>query len=249
MNVVAIVQARMSSTRMPGKAMAELCGMPMIKVLLTRLSLVEGVNKIVVATTTSIHDDVLVNWLTSNGYSVFRGDEQDVLSRIWECATIEDADVVVRVTADDPLKDPEIIEMAIIEFLENKDLDYLSNTIKPTYPEGLDIEVFKIQALNLAFIESNLKSEREHVTPYIWKNPNKFKIKNFEMSPDLSHWRWTVDHDEDLQFVKKIFSNFGNRVNVSFKDVIDYLNKNPDVLKINQGTRRNDGYYNSLEKD
>lgn len=246
MNTVAIVQARMGSTRLPGKVLAELCGMPMLGFLLQRLRLAKELDEIIVATTTSDEDDLLVDWLKSNGVSYFRGSEYDVLDRFWRCARIHSADVVVRVTADDPLKDPEIIGRALAELHATEGIDYVSNTIKPTFPEGLDIEVFTFQALSRAHKEATLLSEREHVTPYIWKNPKQFVLRCFEMEPNLSSWRWTVDKPEDLVFIRTIMSHFRNEINTSYKDIIRLILNKPELTEINSGTIRNEGYLKTI---
>lgn len=249
MKTVAIVQARMGSTRFPGKIIAELCGQPMIAVLLHRLHLVSGIDEIVVATTNDPQDNALVELLSKLGTPYFRGSEDDVLDRFWQCAKAYDADLVVRVTADDPLKDPVIIERALDEFHARTGVDYVSNTITPTYPEGLDIEVFSFAALDRAAKEANLPSEREHVTPYIWKNTDKFSVYCFGMQPDLSDWRWTVDKPEDLLFVRTLLSYFNDNIETSYKDVIKLLNEKPELRQINAGTVRNEGYLKSISME
>ena len=246
MNTIAIVQARMGSSRLPGKVLAEICGKPMLGFLLQRLRQTAGLDKIVVATTTSDEDDVLVNWLESNGVSYFRGSENDVLDRFWHCARIHKADAVIRVTADDPLKDPEIIGRALSELRAVEGTDYVSNTIRPTFPEGLDIEVFTFQALTRAHKKATLQSEREHVTPFIWKNPDQFNLRCFEMDPNLSSWRWTVDKPEDLAFIRTVMSHLGNEINVSYKDIISLILSKPELAQINSGTVRNEGYLKTL---
>jgi spore coat polysaccharide biosynthesis protein SpsF len=246
MNTIAIVQARMGSTRLPGKVLAEICGVPMLGFLLQRLSRSAELDRTVVATTTNDHDDLLVDWLESNGVSYFRGSENDVLDRFWQCARIHEADVVVRVTADDPLKDPEIIDQALSELRAAVGIDYVSNNIRPTFPEGLDIEAFTFQTLTRAHQQATLQSEREHVTPYIWKNPNQFNLRCFEMEPNLSSWRWTVDKPEDLTFIRTVMSHFGNEINTSYKDIIRLILTKPELAQINSGTVRNEGYLKTI---
>jgi len=246
---VAIVQARMGSSRLPGKVLANLCGQPMLAVLLHRLSLAIGLDEIVVATTNAQTDNVLVDWLISNNVAFFRGSESDVLERFWSCAKKYKAELVVRITADDPLKDPKIVTKAIDEFKSRINVDYVSNTIHPTYPEGLDVEVFSFSALDLAYRESRLISEREHVTPYIWKNPDKFGLYCFKMKPDLSHWRWTVDKPEDLIFIKKVLALLNNNIDVGYEEIIDLIQRNPELARINSNTVRNEGYLNTISKE
>lgn len=249
MKVVAIVQARMSSTRLPGKVLSELCGTTMLGVLLHRVGTTPGIDEVVVATTTNPADDVLVAWLEGEKIPCFRGDESDVLDRFWRCANEKNAEVIVRITADDPLKDPSVTGKAIAEFLSRPGIDYVSNTLKPTYPEGLDIEVFSLSALARAHEAAVLPSEREHVTPYIYKNPDKFSVFCFEMQPDLSDWRWTVDKPEDLLFVKKVFGYFDNDIDVGYERIIDLIREKPELAEINAGTIRNEGYIESIQKE
>lgn len=247
LKTIAIVQARMGSSRYSGKVLAELCGKPMIGVLLHRLELTKGLDGVVVATTVDPTDDILVRWLESEGVPYFRGSVNDVLDRFWRCATEFAAEIIVRITADDPLKDPEVVGRAIDQIRSSNDLDYVSNTINPSYPEGLDVEVFTIEALCRANSEATLPSEREHVTPYIWKNPHKFSILNFEMSPNLSSWRWTVDKPEDLIFVRDVLRHFDDDIEISYKNVIDLIMEKPELAVINSGTVRNEGYLKSID--
>lgn len=242
LKVVAIVQARMSSTRLPGKVLRELCDRPMIEVILDRTQMCKAIDSVVVATTVDSSDDVLVNWLKHKQIPIFRGSVSDVLDRFYKCAEVYEADIVIRVTADDPLKDAEIIQEALDLILESDDLDYVSNTINPTYPEGLDIEVIKFTALQRAALEASLASDREHVTPYIWRNPDKFNLRSFHMTPDLSSWRWTVDKPQDLTFMNCVFNSFGSNHLISYRDVIQLIRENPSMQTINSGTMRNEGY-------
>ena len=249
LKVLAIIQARMGSKRFPSKIMAELCEMPMIEVLVRRLQRAKLLDQIVVATTTESSDDVLCKWLKNNNLEYFRGSENDVLDRFYRCAKVYQPNVIVRITADDPLKDPEIIDQAISDFLSFVDVDYYSNTLQPTFPEGLDIELFTFEALQRAHECAALSSEREHVTPYIWKHPEKFSIKGFEMEQDLSHWRWTVDKPVDLIFIQSVMGVLNNDIYASYRNVIDVINNHPELSTINTGTVRNEGYINSLASE
>ena len=248
MKIVAIIQARMGSTRLPNKVMADIHGRPMLKVLVDRLRFSLMLNEIVVATTINLEDDILQSWCLSEGILCFRGSVDDVLSRFYYCAKQLNADIIVRITADDPLKDSSIVDQLISRIISNSNLDYCSNTIIPTYPEGLDVEVFTFEALQIAFQEAKLVSEREHVTPFIWKNSNKFCIESFEFDRNLSHWRWTVDKAEDLEFIRKLMGAFEKKLNISYLDIIAYIEKNPDILEINTlKTTRNEGYLKSIK--
>jgi spore coat polysaccharide biosynthesis protein SpsF len=247
MKTVGIIQARMGSNRLPGKVLADVHGRPMLKWLLDRLYSVKLIDEIIVATTLSPEDDGLADWLCENNVEYFRGSEDDVLERFYECAKKYEANLVVRITADDPLKDPGIIAQAITIVLENPEVDYCSNSINPTYPEGLDIEVFRFSALEKSFQEAQLSSEREHVTPYIWKNPDLFKVTSFEFDRNLSYWRWTVDKPDDLQFVRAVYQEFINQPLVPFSEIISFLEKHPKIIEINIASAvRNEGYLKSL---
>ncbi len=249
MSAVAIIQARMGSTRLPGKVLADICGQPLLRRLIQRVVAVPQIDDVVVATTTESTDDVLSNWCIENSISVFRGSPDDVLDRFWQCAQRHKSEFIVRVTADDPLKDSEIIGKALELCNSTPEVDYASNTLEPTYPEGLDIEVMRYRALERAANEARLPSEREHVTPYIWKHPDIFVLRNFGMQPDLSNWRWTVDKPADLELVRRIYAQFSDQPLVSYRDVIAWLNDHPEILAINSGTIRHEGYYKSLTKE
>ena len=248
MKIIGIIQARMGSSRLPGKVLADVSGLPMLARIIGRVSATPDLKDIVLATTTSPEDDDLADWVIANFVKVacFRGNENDVLDRFYQCAKLHHADLIVRITADDPLKDAEIIQKAIDYFYHEPLLDYCSNTIRPTYPEGLDIEVFKYSALERAWIEARLPSEREHVTPYIWKNTNMFNVRNFEYKRDLSNWRWTVDKPADLLLMDKIHQHFIDEPLVNFEKIIKYLDANLELIKLNDETIRNEGYIKSI---
>lgn len=248
--VIAIIQARLGATRLPGKVLKSLEGKPMLQQIIERISMSKYIDKIIVATTVSPNDDALADFVKNQLKLEFtRGSDDDVLDRFYQASVEFPSDYIVRITADDPLKDAEIIDECIKELLKNPDLDYCSNTIKPTYPEGLDIEVFKSSALKKAYLEASKQSEREHVTPYIWKNQGKFNIKNIEFEKDLSAWRWTVDKPQDFEFMQVIFEHFKGNNTFSYKDAIKYIENNLDLLEINSGTIRNEGYIKSIKED
>lgn len=250
MKVVAIIQARLGSSRLPGKVLADIHGRPMLKWLLDRVYSVAEIDEVVVATTTNPQDDSLVDWLIMNGVEYFRGSEEDVLSRFYFCAKAYAADLIIRITADDPLKDPGIISEALKIVRDDNTVDYCSNTLHPTFPEGLDIEVFRWRVLERAHIQAVLSSEREHVTPYIWKNKHLFNLQSIEFERNLSHWRWTVDKPSDLEFVRSIYDKFKNQPLVPFLEVIKYLDSNPKILDINAlSAVRNEGYLKSISME
>jgi len=246
-HIVAIIQARMGSTRLPGKVMAEIAGKPMLWHVVYRVRQAQQVDEVVVATTDKTVDQAIIDFATAEGILVFRGSEEDVLDRYYQAAKWIDADVVVRITADCPLIDSQIIDRVIAHYL-NGNFDYVSNTHPPTYPDGMDVEVFSFNALKKAWKEAGWLSEREHVTPYIWKNPDKFKLFNVENDEDLSGLRWSVDHLEDLEFVRAVYKHLG-RESFGMIEVLNLLKKYPELVNINAGIERNEGYQKSLRED
>lgn len=244
---VAIIQARVGSTRLPGKVLKEICGKPMLWYVIERVKRAKLINEIVVATTTNAEDDEIVKIAEQCRVKTFRGSEDDVLDRYYRAAKEFKADVVVRITADCPLIDPEIVDKTV-EFFLKGDFDYVSNTVRPTFPDGLDVEVFSFDALKKAWENATKLSEREHVTPYIRKHPEKFKIGSFEAEHDLSHLRWTVDREEDLRFVREVYERIGKEI-FHMQDVLELLREHPELAEINRGIKRNEGYEKSLRED
>ena len=248
MHIIAILQARMSSTRLPGKVLLPLGDKTLIEQIVARIRAVDKISELIVATTVNPMDDFVEELCVANKIAYFRGSEENVLERFYFCAEKYKADVIVRLTADDPLKDPDVIRKAI-ELFETGQYDYVSNTIHPTFPEGIDVEVFSFQALKKAYEESNLPSEKEHVTPYIYKNKEKFKLYNFEHECDISELRWTVDSQEDYQFMKCVYEELYKNPNelFSMQEVLQLLKRKPELSDINKGHRRNEGYLKSLK--
>lgn len=245
----AIVQIRVDSTRLPKKALSDILGKPMTIRLLERVQRSELIDEIIVATTKNKTDDDLVKIVEENNIKIYRGSTEDVLDRYYKAAKQNDIDIIVRITGDCPLVDPEIVDNIIRYFIDN-DFDYVSNTIKPTFPDGICVEVFSYNTLEKTWNEAKLMSEREHVTPYITKHTEIFEIKNFENNEDLSDLRWTVDEPEDLEFVREIYKRLYNKKNVfHLRDVLKLLEKNPKLKNINTGIMRNEGYFKSLKDD
>lgn len=245
MKVVAIVQARMSSTRLPGKVLLDLEGKPLIQRVVDRI-LCSNVDKVIVATTTSMNDDKLVKWCKDHSISFFRGSENNVLERYYECAKSCDADVVVRVTSDDPFKDPLVINKAI-DTLIGGQYDYVSNTIYPTFPEGVDIETFTFDALKKCFNNAVLHSDKEHVTPYIWKNDRFFSLYNFTYEENLSSLRWTIDYKEDLDFFRAVYKHLKCKKCFLMKDILSILEQHPEFYDLQRAVVRNEGYIESIK--
>ena len=209
MSIIAIVQARMGSLRLPNKVMKYIDNHTIIEFLLKRLNLSKEIDKIVVATSTDPNNKVLINHVRKLGFECESGSEDDVLNRYLEVAKKYKAKVIVRITGDCPLVDSEIVDKIIKEF-KSQDIDYISNTLKPNYPDGLDVEVFTLKALKRAHKEAKNSFDREHVTPYI-KYSNLFKTKQFENNKNYSHLRLTVDDLNDFETVSAIVKNFLNQ--------------------------------------
>lgn len=239
MKIVAIVQARMGSSRLPNKVMLPISGKPMIEVLLHRLSQAKSIHQIVLATSKNEENTLLVNHVSSLGYTCYQGDEEDVLSRYHDAAQSVNADIVIRITGDCPLVDSELIEQMITDFKETP-CDYLSNIEPPTFPDGLDVEIFNYSALETANQQANTTFDREHVTPYIRNKPS-FKRRNFRNDTDLSGLRWTVDEPEDIKVIRNIFSHYAPRIDFSRFETQALYTSKPEIFLSNQSINRNEG--------
>jgi glutamate-1-semialdehyde aminotransferase/spore coat polysaccharide biosynthesis protein SpsF (cytidylyltransferase family) len=248
MNTVAIIQARMASTRLPGKIMADIAGHPLLWYVVSRSQLAHSLHHVLVATTDQQQDDVVADFCAQYGIPCFRGDEDDVLDRYYQAAKWVQAEVVVRLTADCPLLDPAVIDRVVQTFQQGA-YEYVSNTLHPTYPDGLDVEVFSFNALEQAWYHANLRSQREHVTPYIRSQPSLFRVHNVRYHQDLSHLRWTVDEPEDLEFVRRVYHELGTNDAFGMVNLLDFLHNYPELLAINAHFERNEGYQKSLLKD
>lgn len=233
MKIVAIVQARMGSTRLPGKVMMDLLGEPVLVRDVNRLKRSKLLDEVVIATTTQPADDQIVSLCKERGWAYFRGDENDVLDRYYQAARACNADVIVRVTSDCPMIDPDIVDRVIQFFFDIPDIDYVSNTLPPrTYPRGLDTEVMTFEALERAWKEDTDPKLREHVTPYIYRNPEMFQIHGVVNGTDLSDHRWTLDTPEDFAFIQAVYEHFGND-DFTWLDVLEYLDRHPEIVEIN----------------
>jgi spore coat polysaccharide biosynthesis protein SpsF len=236
LKAVAIVQARMSSTRLPGKVLADVAGKTMLARVVERLRLVNLINEVLVATTDNAPDDAIVKECRVCSVPVFRGDEKDVLDRYFRAAQFSGAKVVVRITSDCPLIDPEITNKTIAEFLEASP-DYAANTMTRTYPRGLDTEVMSFGALSKAWQLARARHEREHVTPYIYEHPAEFKLLPVTGDADFSSHRWTVDTPEDLEFARAIYSRFGGQP-FGWREVLGLLEGEPQLLELNRSVQQ-----------
>ena len=233
MRIVAIIQARMGSTRLPGKVLMDLAGETVLARVVNRLRRCSGIDEILVATTDMPADDAIVAECRKIKAQVARGDQNDVLDRYYRAAQLTKAEIIVRITSDCPLIDPVITGKTIAAFLESRP-DYASNALERTYPRGLDTEVFSFDVLARAWSEARKSYEREHVTPYIYERPEIFKILSVKGDDDLSTHRWTVDTPEDLELVRAIYTRLGNKPDFSWRDVLAAVEREPELMELNR---------------
>ncbi len=239
MKVVALVQARMGSIRLPGKVLKEINDRPLIELLLKRLSRSKELSEIVVATSDEPENDKLQSFVESLGYRCTRGSEKNVLNRFYQSAKFTDADAIVRITADCPLIDSTLVDECIKNF-KNLKVDYFSNTDPRTYPDGLDISVMTFESLQRANNEATSEFDREHVTPFIRRSEN-FSKSSLKFNEDLSSLRWTVDEPEDFLLVKNIFEYFSPSIHFSWLEVLDLTKQKPDLFLVNNKIKNNEG--------
>lgn len=234
MTTLIIVQARMTSTRLPGKVLLPLAGEPMLTRLVERLRRVQRADGIVVATTCNASDDPIAALCTQLGVPCHRGSEHDVLSRYADAARLHAADVVVRITSDCPLIDPALVDHVIAAY-EERCSDYVSNMLPPTWPYGMAVEVFSAAVLAQVHADAIQDAEREHVTPFIYWHPDRYRLHNVVSPVDLSHHRWTVDTPEDYELVCRLFDTlYPILPNFNQDDVLKLLFAHPDWMAINQ---------------
>jgi len=233
LKVVAIIQARMGSTRLPGKVLLDIAGKSMLARVVERLSRSKSLDQIVVATTNSPHDDDVVEECRRLSVPVFRGQENDVLDRYYQAAQSIAAEVVVRVTSDCPLIDPEVADQTIEKFLAERP-DYASNCLVRTYPRGLDTEVMTAKALRQAWSEANQEYQRAHVTPYIYEHPEKFELLSVSGEQDCSQHRWTVDTPGDLELIRAIYNRLASRPHFLWRDVLALFDDEPELAELNR---------------
>lgn len=253
--VIAIIQGRMSSSRLPGKILADLAGQPMLQRVFVRTSRAVTVTETIFATTTDSSDDPVAEYCDFSGVPFTRGSLYDVLDRYYQTAKRSKADVVVRVTADCPVIDPELIDQAVNMLLEDE-YDFVANRLPPpfprTYPIGLDVEVCTFTALEKAWKESTEAFHREHVMPYFYEgvelitanrslqtgvSPRGFRVALLHHTTDFGDYRWTVDTPEDLEFMRQVYSRFDGRDDFTWKDVLDLVHNEPQLMQINAGIK------------
>jgi spore coat polysaccharide biosynthesis protein SpsF len=236
--IAAIIQARMGSTRLPGKVLRPLCGKTILAHVIDRVRSSQAIDEVVVATTDRAEDDAIAGLVSTLGVTLFRGSENDVLSRFYLAAFAANAHTIVRVTADCPLFDGVLLRAMLEEFAvqrrRGKRLDYLSNTLKRTYPRGLDVEILDFAALECAEREATRSFEREHVTPYIYGHPERFALKNFAGAADLSPHRWTLDTEEDWRLIEAIYTAlYRNERLINTQEILDLLDRQPALAALN----------------
>lgn len=237
--IVAIIQARVGSTRLPNKIFNILAGKPLIWHVVNRLKFSKRINKVVLATTNNTKDDVLAKWAIENNVILFRGSEDNVLERFYFAAKENNASVIVRITADDPFKDPEIID-EVIGLLEDHNLSFAYNNNPPSFPEGLDTEVFTFDALEAAYRNSKEKYELEHVTQHFYRNKNVYRQMNFpNSSGDFSYLRWTIDTQTDFEMARKVYKALYKEGQIFYRDqILQLLKDNPEIAAINSDVPR-----------
>lgn len=237
-NIISIVQARCNSKRLSRKVLRLIAGKPLIQHIFERISYCSYDINNILATTVSKKDDALIRWAKKNNIKFFRGSEDDVLTRFFEAAKFFKADIIVRITADDPFKEPALIDRGLT-ILINKKLDFVSNNNPPTFPEGLDTEVFTFKALSRANSMAKKKFDREHVTQFFYKNPKIFKQFNFTHKKSLHLHRWTIDTFDDLKMVRFIYKKLYKKGNLFLmKDILELINAHPSINKINTNVKR-----------
>jgi spore coat polysaccharide biosynthesis protein SpsF (cytidylyltransferase family) len=251
MKVIAITQARYGSSRFPGKVLKKIHGETLLQIHLRRALKSKLINQLVVATTHEPEAEEISAIAVECGAAFFRGSMDDVLDRFYQAIKGSSADYLVRITSDCPLIDPALMDK-VIDYTLNKGLDYCSNTLDPSYPDGQDIEVFKFSALEVAWKNAKLSSEREHVTPYIWKNSshmgnNLFKSDNFTEGFSFQHLRMTVDEVSDFEVISRMITRLGTQS--TWLEYANFLDANQDLKSINEKIERNEGYKKSMDKE
>lgn len=249
--IAAIIQARMTSTRLPGKIMLQACNKTFLTHMLERVNRSKMLDKIMIATTKNQTDDIIEEFCKSNNIECYRGSEDDLIDRYKMAADKISADVVVRLTSDTPLLDPAIIDKMIVTY-QNNNYDLVCNNfpLPRTYPDGMNVEVFSYKVLNEIHKEAKKPSDREHVTFFVWMHPEKYRSYRVDYEKDLSNYRFNLDYYDDYLFLKSVFEGiYPNNDLFTMEDVIDWLDEHPDVLKLNETIKPHMGILNSFDKD
>lgn len=240
--IIVVLQARASSRRLPGKVLKPILGKPMLHHQIERIQRAKVPARLVLATSRNPEDDAVATIGQTAGIDVYRGNLDDVLDRFYRAAEPFAPSHVVRLTGDCPLTDPSIID-AVTRFAVDGNYDYASNSIRPTFPDGLDVEVATFEALQTAWREATKRSDREHVMPFLHRQRDRFKLGNYENERDLSALRWTVDEAADFTFVETIYQAlYPTKPGFDSADILAYLNANPSLAALNSGFARNEGF-------
>lgn len=246
MNIIVILQARMSSSRLPNKVLKLIANKPMLQLQIERIQQAKLIDKIIVATSNQREDDAINLLCEQLNITCYRGSLSNVLDRFYRVANEYNADHIVRLTGDCPLIDPQIIDSVIELHLKQRG-DYTSNCRIPCLPDGLDVEVFTKAALNSSWQQATKPSEKEHVTQFMRNHDELFTLIDYQYSPDLSAYRWTVDEPDDFEFVTQVYQKLYNqKINFTMSDILSLLEKQPELARINNQFSRNEGLTKSL---
>lgn len=253
MRILIIVQARTSSTRLPGKVLLPILGKPVLLHQLERINTSKLKSEVIVATSINSDDDIIVDTCEKHGYKTFRGDLNDLLDRHYKAAIQYDADAIVKIPSDCPLIDPDIIDRVLLYYINNfEKFDFVSNLHPATYPDGNDVEIMSFPILRKAWLEAEKKYELEHTTPFIWDNPHKFRIGNVRWETGLDYsksHRFTLDYKEDYEFIKKVYEELYPKNPIfSLYNILHLLEKKPSILKVNE-KYAGEYWYKNHEKD
>jgi len=253
MKIVTVIQARTGSSRFPNKVLMPLAGQPLLVRMVERVKLSKLAGEIIVATTQEISDDAIEQLCIKNNFMVYRGSTDDLLDRHYQAAKLLNADAVVKIPSDCPLIDPKIIDKVIGFFIRHSnEFDFVSNLHPPTYPDGNDVEIMHFNILEEAWKNANRKLEREHTTPYIWENPDKYRIGNVEWESGLNYsmsHRFTIDYPEDYEFIKKVYDElYPRNPEFGLNDILTLLDKKPEIKKINEKYNGVNWYRNHLNE-
>lgn len=247
--ILAVLQARFSSSRLPGKVLKQILGKPMLARQIERVKRSKLIDHLVVATSDTPSDDPIDYLCEEQGVECYRGNLEDVLDRFYHAARGHAPEHVVRLTGDCPLADPAVID-EVIGFHLKGEFDYSSNTLEPTFPDGLDVEICTFLCLEITWKEAMLPSQREHVTSFIHQQPERFKLGSFTQAENLSQLRWTVDESEDFKLVAEIYEALYPRNSAfTIRDILTLLESDTRLQTINTGYQRNEGYLASMQKD
>lgn len=249
MTVIGLLQARSSSSRLPGKVLKLILGEPMLVRQIERVRRAQMMDRLVIATSDNPADDSIEALSKVAGVDCYRGSLDNVLDRMMRAARPYNPDWIVRLTGDCPVADPALIDAAIELAIEGK-YDYVANSVEPTFPDGLDVEVVRADVLETAWREATLASEREHVTAFVHKRPERFKVGHLRHHTDLSHLRWTVDEPDDFDLVTRFYELlYPQNPAFTWHDVLELIEREPELANYNTKHMRNEGYLKSLDQD